>query len=142
MASVQALQARGELDELIADLIVRDPTEERKSRGEAIQPLFWFPNTVNNNVVRLVGVQVFFCCIIGIIFRDDEWIHWFATGLMLDYVARLILGSFASPIGMIATLLSSPFTPVIKPGPPKQFAAFCGVCFTLPAVRRVLLLSV
>lgn len=134
LVALQRMQSDGSLESLIGDLVIRSEAGNR-ARGEAIQPLFWFPNVVNNRVVRFTGTQVFFCCIVAIIFREDEWTKWFVTGLMLDFIARMVLGSYASPLGMIATVLASPFTPIFKPGPPKQFAAFCGVCFTLPAVR-------
>jgi hypothetical protein len=111
------------------------PSNDEKSRGEAIQPLFWFPNVVNNRVIRITGFQVVVCCCLAIAYREDEWNRWFVTGLMLDFIARMILGGVASPLGMIATVIASPFEPNFKPGPPKQFAAFCGVCFTVPAVR-------
>lgn len=54
-----------------------------------------------------------------------------AVGLAVDFAIRLTVGSYLSPIGMIATVLTSTKPPVFKPGPPKQFAAFCGIMFSV-----------
>jgi Domain of unknown function (DUF4395) len=56
-----------------------------------------------------------------------------AVALLIDFGIRMTVGSFLSPLGMIATLCTSPFEPNFRPGPPKQFAAFCGVFFSLVA---------
>lgn len=42
----------------------------------------------------------------------------------------MMAGASASPLGMIATLVTSPFRPQFRPGPPKQFAAVCGIMFS------------
>lgn len=103
------------------------PTE----RSRAIHPLFWFPNVVNNYVVRVTGFQVFVLSVLSAAFPNDAWGRYTAVGLLIDFLLRFMVGSSASPLGMIATLVVSPFHPQFKPGPPKQFAAFCGVFFTL-----------
>jgi glutaredoxin 3 len=96
-------------------------------RGTARNPPFWFPNVVNNYVVRLTGFQVFVMSILSAVFYDELWGQYLAVGLLVDFVLRMVAGSSVSPLGMIATVVSSPFKPEFRPGPPKQFAACCGV---------------
>eukprot|EP00041_Stephanoeca_diplocostata_P019409 m.418837 g.418837 ORF g.418837 m.418837 type:complete len:1030 (-) comp21294_c1_seq7:310-3399(-) len=141
---VKALQSTGALDEMLNDLVIRDEisgaeslttiSSAKRPRGQARHPLFWFPNVVNNYVVRLTGIQVSAICVVGIIAREERWAHWMIVFLLVDFFTRMVLGSYASVLGMIATLLSSPFKPQFKPGPPKQFASFCGLCFCIPVV--------
>lgn len=100
-------------------------------RGTARNPPFVFPNTVNNNVVRLTGLQVFALAAISAGGHDYVWGRYVAVALLIDFFLRLVSGSFISPLGMTATVLASPFKPNFRPGPPKQFAAFCGVFFSL-----------
>lgn len=100
-------------------------------RGKAVHPLFWFPNVVNNYVVRLTGLFVTALCAICIAFHEYRTGKWISAFLLLDFSIRLFVASSLSPLGMLATLLVSPLKPQFKPGPPKQFAACCGVCFTL-----------
>lgn len=88
---------------------------------------------VNNYVVRGTGLMVFFLCVISIVFYKEVWGAWVAAFLLIDFVTRMLVGSSLSVLGMMATLLTSPFEPQFKPGPPKQFASFCGVCFSLVA---------
>eukprot|EP00040_Diaphanoeca_grandis_P030427 m.179806 g.179806 ORF g.179806 m.179806 type:complete len:1009 (+) comp31989_c3_seq5:109-3135(+) len=143
---VKKLQNNGKLDSLISHLVFQRVEDEqaakrlatikgaKKPRGEARQPLLWFPNVVNNHVIRMIGFLVVISCCLLIAFREEAWAHWYSMFLFVDYLLRFAFGSSASPIGMVATLFVSPFTPKFKPGPPKQFAAFCGICFTLPSM--------
>lgn len=100
-------------------------------RGQAIHPLFWFPNVVNNYVVRATGFQVCICSVLSAAFPNETWARYLAPALLIDFVLRFAVGAGASPLGMIATVVTSPLRPQFKPGPPKQFASFCGVFFTL-----------
>lgn len=102
------------------------PTE----RGIAMNPPFWFPNVVNNYVIRVVGFQTCALSVLVCVFYDEEWAHWLTAFVFMDFVLRLLAGSAASPLGMIATFLTSPFRPQFRPGPPKQFAALCGCMFS------------
>lgn len=102
-------------------------------RSTARNPLFWFPNTVNNRVVRLTGLQVFVLSVLSAAFYTELWGRYLAVFLLIDFGLRFTVGSFLSPLGMIATAAASPFTPNFKPGAPKQFASFCGVTFSLLA---------
>lgn len=138
---VKALHRKGELEKKLHGLIVRQRTQNTDkletaklaptSRSKAINPPFWFPNTVNDNVVRVTGMQVCVLAILSTAFHNELWGRYLAMGLMVDFVIRMMVGSFLSPLGMIATLVTAPFEPKFKPGPPKQFAAFCGLMFSL-----------
>lgn len=141
--TVKGLHAQDKLMELMDDLVLRSRVQGAQQldtatfvtteRGQAMNAPFWFPNVVNNYVVRLVGVLVFALCMESIIFRDEAWGQWLAAGLLVDFTIRCFVGSGLSPLGMLATVVAAPFVPEYKPGPPKQFAASVGVMFTLAA---------
>jgi glutaredoxin len=143
--NIKALHEKGELErDALVGLIHRQrsiDTEKLETsklvpveRSTAINPPFWFPNTVNNYVVRLTGLQVFVLSALSAIFYTELWGRYLSVGLLVDFGLRLVAGSSVSPLGMIATVASSPYKPQFKPGPPKQFAAFCGVFFSLMSV--------
>lgn len=102
-------------------------------RGNSVRSLFWFPVTVNNWVVRGTGVLVTLLCCISIAYYKGRTGHWTAAFLLLDFFIRLMMGSHFSPLGMLATVITSPLTPNFRPGAPKQFASFCGAVFSLVA---------
>jgi glutaredoxin 3 len=99
-------------------------------RSLAMNPPFLFPNVVNNYVVRVVGFQVCALSVLSAVFHNEVWAHWVAAFVLVDFCLRFLAGSSASPLGMIATLVTSPFRPQFRPGPPKQFASFCGIMFS------------
>jgi len=137
---LKKLQASRKLDMMVRDLIERKETlgVERLEtvevapvhRGTARHPLGWFPNVVNNHVVRLTGCLVVLTCGLAIGYRHEDWSKWLVLFLAIDFFTRMLVGSSLSVLGMIATVLSSPFTPDFRAGPPKQFAACCGVMFS------------
>uniref|UniRef100_A0A7S2I7X6 Glutaredoxin domain-containing protein n=1 Tax=Helicotheca tamesis TaxID=374047 RepID=A0A7S2I7X6_9STRA len=141
---VKSLDAREDLEDMIGYLAVHQRVMNAKKletahlvktpRGSAVHPLFWFPNVVNNHVVRLIGVQVCTLSVLAIVFRNKLWGRYLAVALLVDFVTRFVVGSSMSLLGMIATVISSPWKPDFKPGPPKQFASFCGVMFSLVGV--------
>jgi hypothetical protein len=102
-----------------------------KERSVAMNPPLWFPNTVNNNVIRATGVQVCIISTISAALHWKVWARWLAVGLLVDFLLRFMAGAGCSPIGMISTFITSPMKPDFRPGPPKQFASFCGVFFAL-----------
>mmetsp|Transcript_24281 Transcript_24281/g.32351 ORF Transcript_24281/g.32351 Transcript_24281/m.32351 type:complete len:987 (+) Transcript_24281:202-3162(+) len=141
---VKSLYAKGGLEDRIGHLTVHKRVMNAEKletahlikmpRGSAVHPLFWFPNVVNNYVVRLVGMQVCLISVIAIVFREEIWGQYLAVALLVDFATRFFVGSSLSLLGMIATVLSSPWRPEFKPGPPKQFASACGLMFSLVAV--------
>lgn len=105
-----------------------------KERSRAMNPPFWFPNHVNNWVIRATGVQVFVVSGLSAAFHNEVWGRYLAVGLLVDSCLRLLAGSHVSPLGMTATVLTSFMKPDFRPGPPKQFASFCALFFSLGAV--------
>mmetsp|Transcript_33861 Transcript_33861/g.70391 ORF Transcript_33861/g.70391 Transcript_33861/m.70391 type:complete len:380 (-) Transcript_33861:46-1185(-) len=138
----KALYKSGELERTyLKGLIGRKQTKDTetletaklipKERSTAMNPPLWFPNQVNNLVVRCVGLQVFCLSAISTAFYYKIWGRYLAVGLLVDFAIRLVAGSSLSPLGMNATFITSFFKPDFRPGPPKQFAAFCGLFFSL-----------
>jgi tellurite resistance protein len=109
------------------------------ARGEATNPLLWFPNVVNRWINQGTGILTVALCILGIIYRTHRWGWWITAFLLLDFSSRFAFGGAASLLSQIASLLVAPFEnstklrPEFKPGPPKQFAASCGIAFTATA---------
>lgn len=141
---VKALQANGTLERETLVGLMNKPranyTDCLKTahlipvdRSQAINPWFWFPNVVNNHVVRVTGFQVCTLSVFSAVFPNETWARYIAPGLLIDFMLRFAVGPGTSPLGMVATFATSPFKPQFKPGPPKQFASFCGVFFTLMA---------
>ncbi|CAD7704182.1 unnamed protein product, partial [Ostreobium quekettii] len=145
---MKALQQAGKLIPMLKTATKQEtkvpPREDDSCVGIDSQPaqgsLFWFPNTVDNRVVRLVALQVFVIAIVilvcGIALEDDIEIKWLSLALLVDFVVRFVAGSAPSPVGAMAMNYAA-LGEVIKgdkpnfsPGPPKQFAAFVGVIFT------------
>ncbi|KAA8499144.1 S-type anion channel SLAH3 [Porphyridium purpureum] len=115
-------------------LFRRAPKKEHAPLQHGVTaPLFLFNDTVDGNVVRVVGVLVVICCVLLIVFREDTWAHYATAALLIDYCIRFARGADASPLGMIAMVVCARMTPKFAPGPPKQFAALCGITFSLLA---------
>ncbi|KAG2443533.1 hypothetical protein HXX76_001885 [Chlamydomonas incerta] len=112
-----------------------------ESSSEAGGTLFHFPEAVDNRIVRLNGFWTFVICLLVAIYYKDTGAHWVMGGLMVEYVARFIGGSNASALGAFSSLITAfadvlfilgvaNFKPKFAAGPPKQFAALCGVMFS------------
>jgi len=132
--AAKLLEANGELRKLVQDIKNYNVVSDH-DRGNAVDPLMWFPSAVSNQVIRITGVLVSILAILGIIFREDLWGQYIVVFLLVDFCFRFMAGASASVLGMIATVLSAPMgSPNLKPGFPKQFASFCGICFTATTV--------
>jgi glutaredoxin len=142
--TIKALHEKGILErEYLRGLILRKRTVDTEqletskllptTRGNAMMPPLWFPNTVNNNVVRGTGLLVFCLSVVSCVAggMDKDWGQYIAAGLFVDFALRLVAGSVVSPLGMLATVATIIWKPDFRPGPPKQFASFCGVLFSL-----------
>lgn len=101
--------------------------------AKAYPPLFYFPEVVDNNVVRLVGLQVVIVNILAIVWRKNVWTHYMILGLALDNLGRFMFGPGPSPLGQLAKCLAVPLQPSFKPGIPKQFANGCGLSMSIIA---------
>jgi hypothetical protein len=107
----------------------------KPATGDATPPappcLFFFPEVVDANVIRLTAIQVVAVCVIGIVWRERLWAHYMILGLALDNLGRLLFGPGPSPLAQVArlaaALLRRWMEPKLRPGVPKQFAAGCGL---------------
>mmetsp|Transcript_24506 Transcript_24506/g.68292 ORF Transcript_24506/g.68292 Transcript_24506/m.68292 type:complete len:995 (-) Transcript_24506:304-3288(-) len=99
-------------------------------RSRACHPLFFFPNVVNNYAVRVIGFQTFVLSILSAAFWNKKWGRYTAAFVLADFCLRFVAGASASACGMIANVATSKFKPQFRPGPPKQFASFCGIMFS------------
>lgn len=104
-----------------------------KYAPKAYPPLFYFPEVVDNNVVRVVGLQVVIINVLAIIWRKHVWAHYMILGLALDNLGRFVFGPGPSPLGQIAKSVTVPLQPSFKPGIPKQFATGCGLSMSIVA---------
>ena len=95
--------------------------------------LFYFPETVNNIVVRFNGFFTFSIALLCVIFYENRTTPWVMLFLAIDFSSRLLYGATVSPLGAGAMLLALPFKPIYACGPPKQFASFCGLFFSSTA---------
>lgn len=110
------------------------PKSNEANRVYSSSPLFWFPDTVENNVVRISGGCVTIISILCIAFYNENNTQWVVVGLMVDFLLRLLFGSSVSIIGMFAVMIVSVIRrglpPDLRTGAPKQFATSCGVFFS------------
>jgi len=102
-------------------------------------PLFYFPYTVNDWTVRIVGCQV---CITSIILAivglsktgSRLTLSWFSSFLFVGYFLRFIWGGSFSLFGAVANIVSRNLEANPIAGAPKQFASFIGLLFSLSAM--------
>jgi hypothetical protein len=109
-----------------------------------------FPDPVNEVSARLVATGVVAMAVAAVAL---DW-RWLTVPLAYGFVARVLTGPTASPLGQVVTRVITPRLPVaprLVPGPPKRFAQGIGVAFSVtallltlagawPAARVVLLL--
>jgi len=119
-------------DEKFQDKYTHPALTEKSHK--VIPPLFWFPEVVDNNVVRFTGVQVVIINVLAIIWRKYTWAHYMILGLALDNLGRLVYGTGPSPLGQLARCAAVPLKPTFKPGIPKQFAIACGLTMSIISV--------
>jgi tellurite resistance protein TehA-like permease/glutaredoxin/hemerythrin-like domain-containing protein len=92
--------------------------------------LFYFPETVNGHVVRFSGLFTSIYAILCCIFYRHMATQWCVLALACDFVLRFTFGASCSVVGMVSAVLVSRIAPKFVAGPPKQFAALCGVFFS------------
>ncbi|KAL4449458.1 hypothetical protein ABPG77_007102 [Micractinium sp. CCAP 211/92] len=95
--------------------------------------LFWFPEVVDGNVIRLTAAQVVVVCILAIIWRTHTWAHYLVLGLALDNLGRLLFGAGPSPLAQAARCGAALLKPSFRPGVPKQFASACATFMSVVA---------
>src|SRR3954449_11510336 len=83
--------------------------------------LIGFPDPVNEVSARLVATGVVIMVVAAIVL---DW-RWLTVVLAYGFVARVLTGPKASPLGQLVTRVITPRLPVeptMVPGPPKRFA--------------------
>lgn len=93
--------------------------------------LLGFPDTVNENAVRVVAGGVVLQAIVLLVLR--QW--WLLIPLTYGFAARVASGPRLSPLGLLATRVVAPRLPAGRqvPGAPKRFAQAIGLTFTSAA---------
>ena len=88
-----------------------------------------FPDPVNEVSARLVAGGVATMAVTAVAL---DW-RWLTVPLAYGFVARVLTGPTASPLGQLVTRVVTPRLPVaprLVPGPPKRFAQGIGVAFS------------
>jgi len=95
--------------------------------------LIGFPDPVNEVSARLVAAGVVTMAVTAIAL---DW-RWLTVVLAYGFIARVLTGPKASPLGLFVTKVATPrlpFAPKLVPGPPKRFAQGIGVVFSVTAL--------
>jgi hypothetical protein len=95
--------------------------------------LFGFPDPVNEVSARLVAGGVVLMASAAIVL---DW-QWLTAVIAYGFVARVLTGPKASPLGLLVTKVITPrlgVEPKLVPGPPKRFAQGIGVVFSCTAL--------
>jgi hypothetical protein len=98
----------------------------------AAEPLFSFPNPVNEVAARLVAFGVVLMAVTALVLD----LRWFTLVLAYGFVARVLTGPKLSPLGLVVTKVVVPrlaVEPRPVAGPPKRFAQGIGAAFTITA---------
>ena len=95
--------------------------------------LIGFPDPVNEVSARLVAAGVVAMALAAIVL---DW-RWLTAVLAYGFVARVLTGPKASPLGQLVTRVVTPrlrVEPKLVAGPPKRFAQGVGVAFSVTAL--------
>lgn len=127
---VKKLEQEGKFFPKIAPFVGKPPPPSESTAKVTSLGLFWFPETVDNNMVRVVGGLSSLYCVIcmGTMFFYPT--KWAVLALALDYLLRVIFSGSYSVGGAVASVLLARVDPHWTCGPPKQFANICGVMFS------------
>jgi len=95
-------------------------------------PVFSFPNPVNEVSARLVAAGVVLLALATIVLDQP----WLTLVLAYGFIARVAAGPKFSPLGQLVTRVITPnlrFKERLVAGPPKRFAQGVGVVFSVAA---------
>jgi hypothetical protein len=100
--------------------------------AETVRRFFSFPHPVNEVSARLVagGVVIMSLATIAL---DQPWL---TAVIAYGFLARVLTGPTASPLGQLVTRVITPrlsVTPKPVPGPPKRFAQGIGAVLSISA---------
>jgi glutaredoxin len=113
----------------IAPYITQPPATG--GRVNSAYSLFWFPHTIDNNNARISAALQCIVIVLCLAFWLQPATKWVVLALTVDFFLRFLFGGSLSVLAMIASALLANARPVVKSGPPKQFAAFCGFAFSV-----------
>lgn len=97
--------------------------------GVRREPLFSFPNPVNETSARLVAAGVVAQAVAFLVWREG----WMLVPLVYGFAARVLAGPTLSLLGQLATRVVTPRLNMehhFVPGPPKRFAQGVGLVFS------------
>jgi hypothetical protein len=108
-------------------------TTEPLNGSSVLRTFFSFPHPVNEYAARSVAFMVFVLAL----FTIAADIRWLTFALAYGFLARVLTGPKASPMGQLATRFIAP--KILKrsrwvAGPPKQFAQTVGLTFSLTSI--------
>lgn len=92
-----------------------------------------FPDPVNEVAARLVAAGVVVMVLAALLV---DW-RWLTAVIAYGFVARVLTGPKASPLGLLVTKVLTPRLPFparLVPGPPKRFAQGIGVVVSMTAL--------
>jgi hypothetical protein len=101
--------------------------------ASGLRTFFSFPHPVNEYAARTVASMVFALALVTIL-ADVRWLTFV---LAYGFLARVLTGPKASPMGLLATKVIVPKLlkrSRVVAGPPKQFAQAVGLIFSITAL--------
>lgn len=104
-----------------------------------IKNFFSFPEMINDVSARLVAFFVIIICSLLLIstINNQDFALYISIFLLYGFVARVTSGPKVSPIAILVTKIIAPrlsFQEKLLPGPPKRFAQFIGMIFSISIV--------
>jgi len=125
---VKNLELSGKLFALLAPFIGKE-----RNKGPEVDHMgfLWYTEIANNHAVRLTGLFTMIYCILCVIFYRSYPTRWAVLALAFDCTARFIWGPTHSLVASLSSALLINVPPKWTGSPPKQFATFCGVFFTV-----------
>jgi len=117
---------------LSAELLVTEADMANAGVASRAREFFAFPHPVNEISARLVAGGVVVMAAVTIAFDQP----WLTAVIAYGFVARVLTGPTASPLGQLVTRVITPrlkVRPKPVPGPPKRFAQGIGAVLSVAA---------
>lgn len=142
--ATKAMQASGELERALksAGYAIHSTAAVDISKSGLVEggrpaggTLFHFPEVMDNRMQRLSSLWTVIICVLCAVFWKERVIAWIMSILMADYALRVLGGGNFSALGSLSFVIIGiaeyfGSKPRWVAGPPKQFAAFCGLMFS------------
>lgn len=130
---MNTLYSKGSLQNDFLNKLTQADRCEIIAAKSTTKPLLWFPVTVNAHAVQATGIATFLVSATSAVLSlvAPPWGQFLAYYLVLDFVLRIVGGGSIAPIGIVASQCVSCWAPKPRSGRPKQFAACCGLLFSL-----------